>query len=178
MWRTASERFIVVALAIFLGGCGLTQKIVEGTASTAHAVFYKQVKTLHLDFTGRSAMNTDSAEMSGLSVPVLVRVYQLRNHKALDRATYDDLVSHGERVLGDDLLNEKAVVVKPGEAAQLTTPLSSEAQYIAVIALFRNPDMDENTWRLTVQRDDLDPDQPRVVELGDNRLKLRPPTED
>ncbi|MBF8675051.1 type VI secretion system lipoprotein TssJ [Pseudomonas fulva] len=178
MWRTASERFIVVALAILLGGCGLTQKIVEGTASTAHAVFYKQVKTLHLDFTGRSAMNTDSAEMSGLSVPVLVRVYQLRNHKALDRATYDDLVSHGERVLGDDLLNEKAVVVKPGEAAQLTTPLSSEAQYIAVIALFRNPDMDENTWRLTVQRDDLDPDQPRVVELGDNRLKLRPPTED
>lgn len=178
MWRTASERFIVVALAILLGGCGLTQKIVEGTASTAHAVFYKQVKTLHLDFTGRSAMNTDSAEMSGLSVPVLVRVYQLRDHKALDRATYDDLVSHGERVLGDDLLNEKAVVVKPGEAAQLTTPLSSEAQYIAVIALFRNPDMDENTWRLTVQRDDLDPDQPRVVELGDNRLKLRPPTED
>lgn len=178
MWRTAFERFIVVALAILLGGCGLTQKIVEGTASTAHAVFYKQVKTLHLDFTGRSAMNTDSAEMSGLSVPVLVRVYQLRNHKALDRATYDDLVSHGERVLGDDLLNEKAVVVKPGEAAQLTTPLSSEAQYIAVIALFRNPDMDENTWRLTVQRDDLDPDQPRVVELGDNRLKLRPPTED
>lgn len=178
MWRTASKRFTVVALAALLGGCGLTQKVVDGTASTARAVFYKQVKTLHLDFTGRSAMNTDSIEMSGLSVPVLVRVYQLRDHQALDKATYDDLVSHGERVLGGDLLNEKAVVVKPGAAAQLSTPLHRQAQYIVVIALFRNPDMEENTWRLTLQRDDLDPDQSRVVELGDNRLKLRPRSED
>jgi len=178
MWRTASKRFTVVALATLLGGCGLTQKVVDGTASTAHAIFYKQVKTLHLDFTGRSAMNTDSIEMSGLSVPVLVRVYQLRDRKPLDRASYDDLVSHGERVLGSDLLDEKAVVVKPGEAAQLSTPMNREAQYVAVIALFRNPDMEDNAWRLTLQRDDLDPNQPRVVELGDNRLKLRPRVED
>jgi len=178
MWRTASKRFTVVALVTLLGGCGLTQKVVEGTASTARAVFYKQVETLHLDFTGRSAMNTDSMEMSGLSVPVLVRVYQLRDHKALDKATYDDLVSHGERVLGGDLLSEKAVVIKPGEAARLSTPLHREAQYIGVIGLFRNPDMEQDAWRLTLQRDDLDPDQPRVVELGDNRLKLRPRSED
>ena len=57
MWRTTSKRFTAVALAILLGGCGLTQKVVDGTASTAHAIFYKQVKTLHLDFTGRAAMN-------------------------------------------------------------------------------------------------------------------------
>lgn len=75
-------------------------------------------------------------------------------------------------------MSEKAVVVKPGEAAQLSTPLHREAQYIAVIALFRNPDMEQDAWRLTLQRDDLDPDQPRVVELGDNRLKLRPRSED
>ncbi|MFK0095019.1 type VI secretion system lipoprotein TssJ [Pseudomonas sp. NPDC090592] len=178
MWRTASKHFTGVALAILLAGCGITQKVVDSTASTARGLFYKQVKTLHLDFTGRSAMNTASTEMGGLSVPVLVRVYQLRDHKALDRATYDDLVSHGERVLGGDLLNEQAVVVKPGEAAQLSTPMSREAQYIAVIALFRNPAMEENAWRLTLQRDDLDPDLPRFVELGDNRLKLRPRTED
>ncbi|WEK28034.1 MAG: type VI secretion system lipoprotein TssJ [Candidatus Pseudomonas phytovorans] len=178
MLRTASKRFTAVALATLLGGCGLTQKVVDGTASKAHAIFYKQVNTLHLDFTGRTAMNTDSIEMGGLSVPVLVRVYQLRDHKALDRATYDDLVSHGERVLGGDLLNERAVVVKPGEAAQLSTPLHRAAQYIAVIALFRNPDAVQNAWRLTLLREDLDPDQPSVVELGDNRLKLRPSSED
>lgn len=177
MWRTTSKRFTAVALAILLGGCGLTQKVVDGTASTAHAIFYKQVKTLHLDFTGRAAMNTDRTEMSGLSVPVLIRVYQLRDHKALDRAAYDDLVSHGGRVLGSDLLNEKAVMVKPGEAAQLSTPLHSESRYIAVVALFRNPDLEQDAWRLTLQRDDLAPDQPRVIELGDNRLKLRPRAE-
>jgi type VI secretion system protein VasD len=31
-----------------------------------------------------------------------------------------------------------------------------------------------NTWRLTLARNDLEPDQPRVIELADNRLTLRP----
>ncbi|MBT9238956.1 type VI secretion system lipoprotein TssJ [Pseudomonas sp. MG-2] len=133
----------------------------------------KQVKTLHLDLNGRSAINTDDAEMSGLSVPVLVRVYQLKDNKALENATYDDLLSQGERVLRDDLLDERVVVIKPGEAAQLSTPLQGDARYVAVVALFRSPDVIENTWRVVLQRDDLEPDQARVLELGDNRLTLR-----
>jgi type VI secretion system protein VasD len=35
-----------------------------------------------------------------------------------------------------------------------------------------------NNWRLTLTRDDLDPDRPRVIELGDNRLTLRPLAKD
>lgn len=31
-----------------------------------------------------------------------------------------------------------------------------------------------NTWRLTLARDDLDPDRARVIELGNNRLTLQP----
>ncbi|MCY1456004.1 type VI secretion lipoprotein [compost metagenome] len=149
----------------------------DGTAATAQAIFYKQVQRLHLDFNGRSAMNTDTEEMSGLSVPVLVRVYQLRGSNALERATYDELVSQGERLLRDDLVNEHVVVVKPGEAAQLSTPLQGDARYVAVVALFRSPDVVQDTWRLVLQRDDLDPDQARVIELGDNRLTLRPRAE-
>lgn len=123
-------------------------------------------------------MNTNVEEMSGLSVPVLVRVYQLRGGQALENATYDNLVSQGERVLRDDLLDERVVVIKPGEAAQLSTPLQGEAQYVGVVALFRSPDVLQDTWRLVLDRDDLDPDQARVIELGDNRLTLRPRAED
>ncbi|MER2300088.1 MAG: type VI secretion system lipoprotein TssJ, partial [Pseudomonas sp.] len=36
----------------------------------------------------------------------------------------------------------------------------------------------QDTWRLVLDRDDLDPDQARVIELGDNRLTLRPRAED
>lgn len=173
MWRTVFKCVTASTLVAVLSGCGLAQKVADGTSSTAQAIFYKQVKTLHLDLHGRSAINTDVGEMSGLSVPVLVRVYQLKDSRALENASYDDLLSQGERVLRDDLLDERVVVIKPGEAAQLSTPLQGDARYVAVVALFRSPDIIENTWRVVLHREDLEPDQARLLELGDNRLTLR-----
>ncbi|MGJ3449097.1 type VI secretion system lipoprotein TssJ, partial [Enterobacter sp. PTB] len=43
-----------------------------------------------------------------------------------------------------------------------------------VVALFRQPDLKHNTWRLVLRRDDLDPDKARTVELGDGSLSLVP----
>jgi type VI secretion system protein VasD len=157
-----------------LSGCGLTQTVSDGTTSTARAIFYKQVKTVHLDFSGRAALNTGGSDMSALSVPTLVRVYQLRDRKAVEKATYDSIEDDSEHLLSADLLDEHALVVKPGEGAQLNVPLDKAAQFVTVVALFREPDTRLNTWRLTLSRDQLDPDQARVVELGGNRLTLRP----
>jgi len=42
-----------------------------------------------------------------------------------------------------------------------------------VVALFRHPEM-KNAWRLTLTREELNPDRARVIELGENRLTLRP----
>lgn len=173
MSRTLCNSLMLAALGAMLGGCGLTQTVTDGTTSTADVIFYKQVKNLHLDFSGRAAMNTDAADMSALSVPTLVRVYQLRDSKALEKATYDSLLSDGDNVLRADLLDQRAVVVKPGEGAQLNVPIDKDAKFVAVVALFRTPDTRMNTWRVTLIRDDLDPDQARVIELGDNRLTLR-----
>ncbi|MCP1446052.1 type VI secretion system protein VasD [Pseudomonas sp. GGS8] len=174
MSHTVYKSLMAAALVALLGGCGLTQTVTDATTSTARAIFYKQVKTLHLDFSGRVAMNTNTTDMSALSVPTLVRVYQLRDSKALEQATYERLVSDDDSVLSADLLDKRAVVVKPGEGAQLNVPMDKDAQFVAVAALFRSPDTQINTWRLTLMRDDLDPDQARVIELGDNRLTLRP----
>ncbi|MDL2424852.1 type VI secretion system lipoprotein TssJ, partial [Pseudomonas sp. BAgro211] len=88
-----------------------------------HAIFYKQVKVLHLDFTGRPALNTDKRDMNGLSVSTLVRVYQLRDRKALDKASYQQLLGEGEQALAADLLDERRLVVKPEEGAQLNVPM-------------------------------------------------------
>lgn len=170
---TASKSLMIAALTVLLAGCGLTQSVTESTASTAHGIFYKQVKTLHLDISSRVAMNTHVADMTGLSVPTLVRVYQLRDGKIIEKATYDSLLNEDDRVLSSDLLDTRAVVVKPGEGAQLSVPMDKDAQVVTVVALFRQPDTELNTWRLTLTRDDLDPDRARVIELGDNRLTLR-----
>lgn len=138
-----------------------------------HAVFYKQIKTLHLDFYGRLALNTDAADMRALSVPTLVRVYQLRDRKIVENSTYDELLRDGDHVLNADLLGQHSVVVKPGEGVQLNVPLHKEAKVIAIAGLFREPDVQINSWRLTLSREELDSEQARIVELGDNRLTLR-----
>jgi type VI secretion system protein VasD len=56
----------------------------------------------------------------------------------------------------------------------LSVPLVNDAVAVAVVALFREPDLESDSWRLMLGREDLDPDKARVVELGDNRLTLRP----
>ncbi|PRW86655.1 type VI secretion system lipoprotein TssJ [Pseudomonas simiae] len=169
--------FSLVMFAV-LGGCGLAQTVADGTASTAKAIFYKQVKTLHLDFSARTALNTAASDMSALSVPTLVRVYQLRDSKAVEQATYDGLLGDDNQLLASALLDKRSVVVKPEEGAQLNVPMDKDAQFVTVVALFRSPDTQLNTWRLTLTRDDLDPDRARVIELGDNRLTLRPLAKD
>ena len=170
--------FFSLVMFVALSGCGLAQTVADGTASTAKAIFYKQVKTLHLDFSARTALNTDATDMRALSVPTLVRVYQLRDSKAVERATYDGVLNDDDRLLASALLDKRTVVVKPEEGAQLNVPMDKDAQYVTVVALFRSPDTQLITWRLTLTRDDLDPDAARVIELGDNRLTLRPLAKD
>lgn len=173
MSRIACNALMPIALLTLLGGCGLVQSVTDATTSTTEAIFYKQVKTLHLDLSARTVMNTDATDMRALSVPTLVRIYQLRDSKSLHKATYDQILSDSDNVLGADLLDEHSQVVKPGEGVQLNVPLHKDTQFVAAVALFREPDDSADNWRLMLTRDELDPDQPRVIELGDNRLTLR-----
>lgn len=174
MLRTVSNPLLLAAFTTLLVGCGLTQTVTDATTATTRAIFYKQVKTLHLDFTARATINTDASDMNALAVPTLLRVYQLRDRKAMERATYDSLLGNDDHLLSADLLDKQTVLVKPEEGAQLNVPLDKDAQFVAVVALLRTPDTAANTWRLILGRDDLEPDQARVVWLGDNQLTLRP----
>lgn len=174
MSRTVGKTLLLATLATLLIGCGMTQSVSQSTASTARAIFYKQVTTLHLDLSARTAINRDQAEMNAMALPTLVRVYQLRTLKSLDNATYDSLLDDDDRVLGSDLLDKRTALIKPGEGAQLDAPMAKDARHVAVVALFRHADMNPDNWRLTLNIDDLDPDRARVIELSDNRLSLRP----
>ncbi|MDR0277386.1 MAG: type VI secretion system lipoprotein TssJ [Paucimonas sp.] len=173
MWRTTSKVSVVVALAALLGGCGLFQRVADGTRETAHGVFYKQVKVLHLDFSGRAALNSGFENMNALSVPTLVRVYQLRDGKALGKSGYDELLDAGDRLFGANLLDQRTLMVAPEQGAQLSMPMHQDARHVAVVALFRFPEPHAGTWRLLLDRDDLDPDRARTIEVGDNHLSLR-----
>lgn len=164
---TKTRRWLLPLLAFSLVGCGVTQGITDGTKSAFNAVFYKKIKVLHLDFTVREALNTDSRESNSLSEPVIIRVYQLKDRKTFDKMVYQQLLKDGETILKADLLASRDVVVKPGGDANLNMPMEADAQFVAVVGLFRHPDMVNNTWKLVTEREDLDPDKPRISGSGE-----------
>lgn len=172
------KRLSLLLLPSLLAGCGLTQSVSDGTASVVKSVFYKQVKTLHLDITARQALNTDGQENTSLSEPLMVRVYQLKDRKSFDKTVYQQLLTQGDEAPGADLLASRSLVVKPGEDVSLDMPLDEKAQFVAVVALFRAPEMAKNSWKRVLSRDELDPDRPRVIEAEQNRLILQPLKDD
>ncbi|MDY1038674.1 type VI secretion system lipoprotein TssJ [Lelliottia sp. CFBP8978] len=154
-----------------LSGCGLTQTVTDGTVSLTKSIFYKHIKTLHLDFTPRTAVNADGAQTP---LATMVRVYQLKDRKGVDAADYQTLLRNADTVLKEDVLASKELLVMPNGSVSLNMPMDENAQFVAVVALFNRPDMKDNRWRKVLTRDDLDPDKPRTIELGDGWLSLVP----
>jgi len=161
-------------LALSLAGCGLTQSVTEGTKSVFNSVFHKEIKRLHLDFIAREELNTDDRESRSLSEPVIVRVYQLKDRKTFDKTVYQQLLQEGDAILKEDLLASRDVVLKPGSDISLDMPMESDAQFVAIAALFRHPDTVTDSWKYVLARDELDPDNARILEAVNNHLVLRP----
>jgi type VI secretion system protein VasD len=155
----------------------VTQSVTDGTKSAFNAVFYKKIKVLHLDFTAREALNTDSRESNSLSEPVVVRVYQLKDRKTFDKTVYQQLLKDGETILKADLLASRDVVVKPGGDANLICqwkPMRSLWRWwgCSVIRIW------STTPGSRSSREELDPDKPRILEAGNNHLTLQPLKDD
>ena len=154
-----------------LAGCGLTQTVTDGTVSMTKSIFYKKIKTLHLDFSPRSAINADGAQTP---LATMVRVYQLNDRKSVDAADYQTLLRNADTMLKEDVVASKELLVMPGGSMSLNMPMDENAKFVAVVGLFNRPDLKDNRWRLVLTRDDLDPDKPRTLELGDGWLSLVP----
>lgn len=171
------RRFKLLSAAMsvaLLGGCGFAHSMKNGAAGAVDSLFHKPVARLELNFHGRVAANTHATYMSALTVPTRVQVYQLRNGQALNRATYEALLRDAKRALGDDILDERTVVIQPGQGTALNVPIAKETQVVAIVAWVRQPDARAQSWRITLTREDLQPDSGRMIELADNRLTLLP----
>lgn len=167
-------RALTLFACVSLTGCGLTQTVTDGTVSLAKSLLYKKIKTLHLDFTPRTAINADGAQ---IPLATMVRVYQLKDRKAVDAADYQMLLRNADTVLKDDVLASKELLVMPKGSVALNMPMDEDTQFVAVVGLFNRPDLKDNRWRMVLTRDDLDPDKPRTIELGDGWLSLVPEKE-
>ncbi|EGQ5292419.1 type VI secretion system lipoprotein TssJ [Enterobacter sp. DTU_2021_1002640_1_SI_PRY_ASU_LCPMC_013] len=102
------------------------------------------------------------------------RLRQLNDRKTFDNTEYTDLLAQPDVVLKDSLLTSRQITVNPGQTVNLDIPMDEKAQFVAVVGLFRKPDRTRGTWKKVLSRDSLDPDEPRVIEVRDNTLFLRP----
>ncbi|KEY59829.1 type VI secretion system lipoprotein TssJ [Serratia sp. DD3] len=164
-------RVLPLLVCGLLAGCGLTQSIKDGTVDLTKSVFYKKIKVLHLDFSPRAAANADGEQTP---LATMVRVYQLKDRQNIDAADYQTLLRKADSVLKDDTLASTSLLVMPKGSMTLNMPMDEAAQYVAIVGLFNRPDLKENRWRLVLSREDLDPDKPRTIELGDGWLNLVP----
>lgn len=161
---------LTAGITLMLAGCGLTQKVTDGTVAVTKSIFYKQIKTVHLDIRAREAVNSNA---SGVALSTVVRVYQLKDRKTFDTTDYPSLFKADSQAINADLVAEKDIRLQPGGAVMVDMPMDENAQYVAVAGMFMSPDQVNNTWRVVLSRDDLDPDKARVIEAGNNRLTLK-----
>lgn len=161
---------LAAGIALVLAGCGLTQKVTDGTVAVTKSIFYKQVKTLHLDIRAREAVNSNAG---GVALSTVVRIYQLKDRKTFDSTDYPSLFKADSQAIKADLVAEKDIRLQPGGVVAVDMPMEESAQYVAVAGMFMSPDQENNTWRVVLSRDDLDPDKARVIVADNNRLTLQ-----
>ena len=155
-----------VAASLSLCACGAWQGVSDTSSSAYQAVFHKQVKVLNVDLNARASLNPDEANRP---VSVAVRVYQLKDRKLFDAASYDDLLKNERAALSTDLQDSAGAVVNPGSAASLSQPMKPDTEYIAIVGFFRNPKNDRD-WRRVVPRKSLSATVPLKFDLVGQEL--------
>jgi type VI secretion system VasD/TssJ family lipoprotein len=125
-------------------------------------------RTLRLAVRAERRLNTDRAQAPA---SLAVRVYQLRDGAAFQRASFDALYDHDELTLGSALLRRDTLHLRPGEVRELALNLDDGAKHVAVFAAFR--ELERNQWRtvLPLPADDAVPParldaQARQVQLA------------
>ncbi|WP_392559023.1 type VI secretion system lipoprotein TssJ [Orbus mooreae] len=160
---------VMLCSAFLLTACGAAQSVSEGTTSVAKAIFVWDVRTVHLDFTARAELNVDD---SGKSSPVVIRLYQLKDPKSFESAAYNDLVEGDQDTLGEALLATKEIVLKPSTSVSVDTPFDKNAEYVGIVALFKDPDLKQNNWRILLKRRDLNINSARDITVNQSILEL------
>lgn len=99
---------------------------------------------LELTIIGGANQNADS---SGKPSPIALRLYELTGTAKFERADAFALIERDKATLGGDSAVSEEFVITPGETRPLTHALLPNAQFVGIIAIFR--DIDRAVWRVT-----------------------------
>lgn len=165
--RCASLAIAILA-AVATAGCGMAQAVSDSTVDAAKWVFTTQVKQMKVDLKGRAAVNADA---QGQSLSTVIRFYQLKDERIFGQLNYSQLQSDDLTLLKTDLLATKDVVLRPDASASITEPMNPDAQFVGVVAFFRDPAQDR-AWKLIIPKKQWKATDPVKIEVNGNDLVL------
>lgn len=99
-------------------------------------------RSVTMRFNAASQMNPDASQQS---LPVQVKVFQLKDDLAFRNADFDDLWQQGQQALGDSYLAESDFMILPDSEKSLSIDMNSKAKYLGFVAVFRT--RRGYTWR-------------------------------
>jgi type VI secretion system protein VasD len=124
-----------------------------------------------LAFQAGSELNPD---LHHQSLPVVTRVYLLKDKQAFETASFAGLWKHDKEILGSALLRKEEILLTPSEKKTLVLKGQEGAEYLGVVALFR--DYKGGEWRTLslIAQDPLHQclSQKVKLTLNNNQLKL------
>ncbi|MGF6898844.1 type VI secretion system lipoprotein TssJ [Paraburkholderia sp. GAS348] len=148
--------------------CGVGQSMKDSTVDAAKWAFTTQVKTMNVDLVSRSSINPNGA---GQSLSTVVRIYQLKSPQTFQQLGYAQLQTSDIDALKADLLATKDVVLRPDASASIGEPMNSDAEYVGVVAFFREVGKGA-TWKLVIPKKQWKKTDPVKIEVQGNTLQL------
>ena len=128
---------LTAALAIaLLGACST-----HAPQATAPSLAEPAPK-VSLYFSADAGLNPGA---TGEPAPVRVRVYELKHGAGFARADYFALADQARATLGDDLLDQDEVLLRPGQQLRVDRPLNPATRQIGLVVGYR--EIDQARWR-------------------------------
>jgi type VI secretion system protein VasD len=166
MYRKMTQGACGVGLALALSACGMWQSVKDGTVAATQAVFVTKVKQMDFVVTARGALNQDAR---GASLPVVLRIWQLKEDKPFATATYAQLLG-GTDALKASTVWSRDVTLGPGQTLKLSEPMDEAANYVGVAAFFR--DTADAEWSMLIPKAQWKKTDPVRLMLADRNLGL------
>ena len=98
--------------------------------------------TVDVGFDTAQKLNSDS---DWSSLPVEVKVYQLKDDQIFNSATFNDLWKQGRQTLGSSFVGVKNYTLLPGRHDSFTFESGPNTKYIGFVAIFLRHE--HGTWR-------------------------------
>lgn len=160
-------RLLSLGLVLCLFGCG-------SAPPPTPAAPPKPCKPLEPTFS-ITATKRVNAVAAGEGRPLQLRIYQLKSDARLRAASFEDIWQDDKKTLDADLVTVEQHTIFPGETKSFSVAPSPDAQSLAVVALFREPQGKDwfLTYEVTPPGEPPCPAKPAPVPVWIDRMQIQ-----